>query len=157
MTLFLTLFGIVLATLSHLTVSRHHQAPKGWAYVWAVYEVSIPALLAGVILWPEYKGVLLAIAAFCAMLIGSSAAVVATNLQPRIAEEKTNAKVGEFTLRAMGPSRNVDGSSEGDKDPRPLSRDRLRESVASMDYYEEARKAVAARDERDRARLLHRS
>lgn len=100
LTLGLALGGVLVASLAHLSISRHAPiVPPGWAYLWSAWEVGVPWLLAGAWVWPETAPLLHALAALLAVAVGLASLVVAWRASSSLPEHLTDATVGRAVVR----------------------------------------------------------
>lgn len=99
MTAIVTAIGALVASLSHLSVSRH-VPPPGWGYAWAVYEAGLPLLLLASQHAPEHATALQSVAAGVALLGGSAALLAASVARPALRRDLADAAVGRALLPA---------------------------------------------------------
>ena len=74
---YVTVVGVVLAALAHLSVSRH-APPPGWGWIYALYELVVPLSLAVAVEAPHLRAEALTLAAVVALLIGGASVVMAS-------------------------------------------------------------------------------
>lgn len=101
LTLGLALGGVIVASLAHLSISRHAPiVPPGWAYLWSAWEVGVPSLLAGAWVWPAHAGSLHGIAAAFALVVGAASVLVAWQASTSLPEHMAEASVGRAVVRS---------------------------------------------------------
>lgn len=114
MTLLVTVVGALVASLAHLSVSRH-APPPGWGYAWAVYEAGLPLLLTAAHAWPTERHSLLAVAAALSVLAAGAGAYVASHARPALLQGLADAELGRRVQRGARWRRPSDASIEVDR------------------------------------------
>jgi hypothetical protein len=107
MSLLLTLLGVLSAALSHVSLVRH-QAPAGWGYLYALYEVAVPAALAVALAHPPARDVAVALAAALSVLVAVLSLVVLWTHREAQAELANDVAVGRAVRRAARRQWSVD-------------------------------------------------
>ena len=107
MTTWLTAAGVILAALSHLSVSRH-APPPGWGWVYASYELVVPLALLVALSVPGLREVAIGVAATVSATVGGASVVMAGFVRPALLEQGERARLHaprEEALRLLSSER----------------------------------------------------
>jgi hypothetical protein len=107
-TTWLTAAGVLLAALSHLSVSRH-SPPPGWGWVYASYELIVPGALLVALAVPSAREVAVAVAAAVAGTVGGASVVMAGVVRSALLEQRDEAQLGRVLSRSARWSTDLDG------------------------------------------------